>query len=76
MGLFKKKKVRFGKNIKPSCEYCAFKNLHGDNPLCTKNMHPINGCCKKYQYNPLLRIPAVTPKLDTKSLSEEDFSLD
>ncbi|MFI3170225.1 MAG: hypothetical protein R3Y06_09805 [Faecalibacterium sp.] len=71
------KKAIYGKTIPPACEYCA----HGSrakNPdliLCTKLgvVSPLYHC-RRYQYDPLLRVPKRMPKLP--SFSSNDFTLD
>lgn len=77
MGLFgkkKEKKSRFGRNIKPDCGYCAYKAHSGDE-ICASGITPINGSCKKFLYNPLLREPREAVKLGKNEYSEKDFSL-
>ncbi len=71
------KKPIAGKTIPAACEYCAH-GRRARNPqiiLCNKNgaVSPFYHC-KKYEYDPLRRIPKRMAKLP--SFSAEDFSLD
>ncbi len=64
----------FGKHIEPSCSYCERGTAAKDGKmvLCKqkgivyKDFH-----CKKFIYDPLLRIPRKKPKL--KELPKENF---
>lgn len=68
------KKKMFGRNIAPSCEYCAHNRADGDNVACDKNktMKP-DGGCRSFCYDPLRRIPRPAPKLPT--YHPDDFAL-
>ncbi len=64
----------FGKNIPVDCSYCehCVESIDGAQ-FCTKNKAIINGKCRKFSYDPLLRkpfMPPVLPKYDP-----EDFEL-
>lgn len=77
MALFGKKAGKPGTTIPPACEYCSY-GQHGANPrmiLCEKTgvVAPTYHC-RKYQYDPLERIPHRQPKLPDFSVA--DFSLD
>ena len=59
----------FGNNIAVDCSYWA---ANGEQ-ICVKNKAVIDGKCRKFSYNPLLRKPfkpPVLPKFDP-----EDFQL-
>ena len=67
----------YGATISPACEYCSFGRQASDPRmiLCEKCgvVSPFYHC-RKFQYDPLLRVPRRQPKLP--SFSPEDFSLD
>lgn len=70
----KKKKVLFGGNIPPSCEYCLKNAGSSDEVICTLKLEMKNGKCKKYVYNPLMRKPR--PKVQVRNdFSKDDFKL-
>ncbi len=52
-----KRKKLFGNNIDVSCNYCQ--NAVFDNECCYCSANKIikNGKCKKFEYNPTLRLP-------------------
>lgn len=59
----------FGNNISPDCSYCH--NMV-DN-ICVKKKIIKNGKCRKFSYNPLLRVPKVEPNM--MKFSREEFEL-
>ena len=66
----------FGKNIEPACAYCRFGHPSPDQVMimCSK-YGPVTPYykCKKFEYDPLKRIPKRRPPLP--SLNPEDFKL-
>lgn len=67
-------KKLFGNNITPSCEYCDNCVDGGGGVLiCTKNKEIIQGKCKGFKYNPLLRVPKSAPLLP--KYDPKDFEL-
>lgn len=64
----------FGKNIPPDCSYCEYcvESMDGAQ-FCTKNKAIINGKCRKFSYDPLLRKPFKPPVLP--KYNPEDFEL-
>ncbi|MBQ7859054.1 MAG: hypothetical protein IJ347_02815 [Faecalibacterium sp.] len=71
------KKPIYGATIAPACEYCANGRRASDPRmiLCErKGVVSPQYHCRKYQYDPLLRIPKRQPKLP--SFTADDFSLD
>ncbi len=66
-------KKLFGNNIKPDCEYCDYAKFENESYFCTKNKTIINEKCKKFQYNPLKRVPKASPAL--QQYSPDDFRL-
>lgn len=71
----KKNKKLFGGRISPSCEYC-FNNIEKDGePNCKISLKIEQGQCKKFAYNPLMRIPKQPPSIEKNSFDENDFSL-
>lgn len=77
MSLFGRKSGKPGTTISPACAYCTHGQYTTDHRmiLCEKSgvISP-NYHCRRYQYDPLARIPKRQPKLPT--FSAEDFSLD
>ncbi len=77
MALFGKKIGKPGTTIAPACEYCVYGQRAADPRmiLCEKNgvVAPTYHC-RRYQYDPLARIPKRQPKLP--GFTAEDFSLD
>lgn len=72
----KKKKTSasfFGKNIEPSCAYCAHNTTIQGDTKCSLNYIPENDSCKHYKYDPLRRVPKGDPSLG--NFSSEDFKL-
>ncbi len=67
----------FGKNIAPACEYCSQGKKTADSQmiLCLKHgvVSPYYHC-RKFNYDPLKRIPRSLPAL--KKYSDKDFSLE
>ncbi|MBQ1389065.1 MAG: hypothetical protein IIY78_05515 [Clostridia bacterium] len=53
----------FGNNIEPDCAYCDHCVSDGVSNLCMKNSSIVNGKCRKFRYNPLLRKPFKPPQL-------------
>lgn len=66
-------KKLFGNNITPSCKYCDLSRFEDNVFYCAKNRKNIDHKCKKFQYNPLKRVPKSTPAL--QQFSSDDFSL-
>lgn len=74
--MFGKKKL-FGDSVPPACEYC----IQG-HPAADRKMILCRRCgvvspyyhCKKYEYDPLKRIPRRPPQLP--KFSPEEFQLD
>ncbi len=64
----------FGNNIAVSCEYCDNCEKNDNNiQLCKARTQIVDGKCKRFKYNPLLRVPKQSynlPKYDPK-----DFEL-
>ena len=66
----------FRKDIDPRCAYCARGSRIGEDKVaCVKRgIVAPEYHCRRYEYDPLLRVPKRQPKLP--SFSAEDFSLD
>lgn len=64
----------FGNNIEPNCDYCDNCDKEDDDVrLCRAKREIIDGKCRRFKYNPLLRVPkqiSNLPKYDPK-----DFEL-
>lgn len=52
-----RKNKLFGKNIELSCNYCVHSQIKNDCQFCTANRVIKNGKCRKYSYNPIMRVP-------------------
>lgn len=66
----------YGNNIHPSCEYCARARRAKDGRvmLCAKKgIVPLYHRCRRFQYDPLKRIPYRQPAL--QKYDEADFAL-
>ena len=62
----------FNKRIRPSCEYCTYCNT--DDPsvhICTLNKTMTDDGCKKFTYDPLMRMPKRSDDIET--LNPSDF---
>jgi len=71
----KKKYSFFGNNIAPSCSYC--KNYaYGEENECILRLDiGLDGKCKAFDYDPLMREPLMEKKLDITDFTLEDFKL-
>lgn len=68
------KKIKlFGKNIAVNCDYCNHSKIHEDTQFCTINKAMKNGKCRKFVYNPTMRIPKLENNI--QKFTEEDFKL-
>ena len=70
-------KKLFQDKIDPRCVYCARGiPLEEDKVLCSKRgiVDP-GGACRRFQYDPLKRVPPKPRRLDTSRLRDEDFKL-
>lgn len=65
----------FGGDIPPGCDYCAHNNGKGTQVVCSQKLELLDGKCKKYKYNPLMREPRRQLTLKTEGLRKEDFIL-
>ncbi len=67
------KKNLFGNYIETDCSYCAFFYEDEDGFYCQKNKKIKNGKCKKFNYNPTLRVPK--GELPLAQYRKEDFEI-
>ena len=67
------KKQIFGNNILPSCIYCAHSKAEGNSQFCDIHRTLRNGKCRKFSYNPIMRVPRGAAVLPT--FEKKDFSL-
>ncbi len=67
----------FRKKIERSCSYCARGGKVDDQTvLCKKKgFVDCHGSCRKFQYDPLKRIPPKPTAQDFSKYRDEDFSL-
>lgn len=71
------KRALYGNRIDKACEVCRHgrRSADGQTVLCVyKGVVPTYHRCRKYEYDPLRRIPVRTPML--KKHSAEEFSLE
>jgi len=66
------KRKLFGNTIYINCNYCN-NFVHEDGYYCDKNREIRNEKCRKFDYNPLLRVPNNEPVM--MQFSKEDFVL-
>jgi len=67
----------FRKKIQKSCAYCTFGvKLDDEQILCSKRgAMPMEGKCRKFEYDPCKRVPPRPKPLDFEKYDSEDFSL-
>lgn len=63
----------FGKNIVPECRYCDHAVFEQGVFGCKKSKHLIDGRCRAFSYDPLLRVPASITL--SGNFSPSDFKL-
>ena len=72
-----RKTALYGATISPACEYCQFGRRNADEKMILCHFRGVVSPyyhCRKYVYDPLLRIPRRQPKLP--EFKPEDFRLD
>lgn len=70
-------KKLYGKGIIPACAYCAKGSVTTDKKfiLCLKKgIVTPDYHCRRFKYDPLLRIPKIPPELE--KFTAEDFSIE
>lgn len=67
------KKELFGNNIEVDCSYCVFLSEDDEGFFCQKDRVIKNGKCKKFEYNPTLRVPKSDAPLI--QFNKEDFEI-
>lgn len=68
-----RKKKLFGAGIEVNCEYCQNSVGGAEEIKCAVGKSIKNGKCRKFEYNPTLRIPK--PKMEMPVFTPEDFKL-
>lgn len=63
----------FGNNIKPDCIYCKNGTDAKSGYICTVKKQIKNGKCRKFIYNPTLRVPETSAQL--QKFTKEDFEI-
>lgn len=63
----------FGNNIDVSCDYCANSKVNNGVQFCTMNKVLKNGKCRKFVYNPIMRVPKTQNNL--RKYNAEEFVL-
>ncbi len=71
---FFRKNYLYSKNIDPHCAYCAHCKKDNDHQgVCDlRGIVALAGHCKKFVYNPLMRVPA-KPAVIRGRFTDEDF---
>ncbi len=67
------KRKLFGNNIEINCSYCQHSKIQNGCQFCVVNKTLKNGKCRKFIYNPIMRVPKQAVKL--QKYYEEDFLL-
>lgn len=67
----------FSKKIPRSCRYCTLGTQVADEQvLCTKHgIVSVHYACRKFEYDPLKRIPKKPKAFNLKKYDNDDFSL-
>ena len=67
----------FRKEIEPRCAYCARGVCIGDEQIAClhKGIVPAGYHCRKFEYDPLKRVPAQPAAPDFSKYKDQDFSL-
>ncbi len=67
----------FNKNIQPCCSYCqSGSKINDEEVMCLKRgIVSAFGSCRKFEYDPLKRIPGKPELVEDSPFTEEDFSL-
>lgn len=67
----------FRKRIKKDCSYCRFgTTLEDSSILCTKRgIVEAGGKCRKFEYDPIKRIPGKPKALNFDKYNDVDYSL-
>lgn len=65
----------FGNRIKPDCSYCCNGADAHSGYICTAKKSIKNGKCRKFRYNPTLRVPKAEPVLQSQGFTQKDFEL-
>ena len=68
-----KKNALFGANIEVNCGYCDNFNTNEEAIGCKLKREVKNGKCRKFTYNPTLRIPKAEVRMMT--FTKEDFEI-
>lgn len=68
-----KNKSLFGNNIEISCAYCEHSMFQNNTQFCKLGRALKNGKCRKFKYNPIMRIPKRAVVLE--KYKAEDFVL-
>ena len=67
------KKKMFGNDIIPNCIYCKNFIVTPEESYCEYSKTIKKDKCRKFEYNPLLRVPQTAPAMMT--FSKEDFEI-
>ena len=67
------KKKMFGNDIIPNCNYCKNFIVTPEESYCEYSKTIKKDKCRKFEYNPLLRVPQTAPAMMT--FSKEDFEI-
>lgn len=67
----------FRKKMPRSCSYCAYgTKIDEEQVLCVKRgVVPVEGACRKFDYDPCKRVPPKPKALDFTKYNDADYSL-
>lgn len=71
------KDMLFRKDIEKQCGYCAHAAKVNDSTYVCVKRGVVNryGSCRRFQYDPLKRVPEPQPKLQLPKFDSEDYTL-
>jgi hypothetical protein len=67
------KNKMFGQNIQPDCSYCENSATENSFAYCNKGKQLKNGKCRKFEYDPLMRVPKNS--VFKRKYTEQDFKI-
>lgn len=67
----------FRKDLEKRCAYCVHGSRINDMQVACQRKGVVDaaGCCFRFSYDPLRRVPPRPPELNTRQYNEDDFKL-
>ena len=67
----------YREDIEGCCEYCRYSRPMGDGEaVCERRgIVSVSGCCRRFRYDPLRRIPERPAVVASRTYTEEEFAL-